>query len=203
MAKEPDSLLAYARLVIDALEAAQVVYLLGGALATTAWAEPRSTLDVDLVISLPPEQIVPLSNELAQRGILLPPDLILDQLVESREDVALVAYHREASFKAEFFLLRPGDELRAAALGRRVWVEMEPPIGHVFVHSPEDLILYKLHYFSLSQQTKHIRDITSLLAARSTRLDYAYLEGWVQRLRLQPVWQAMRAEARARGVNVP
>jgi hypothetical protein len=203
MAREPESLKAYARSVIDALEAAQVQYLLGGALAAAVWGEPRSTLDVDLVISLPPEQIVPFSNELGLRGILLPPDLILDQLVETREDIALVAYHREATFKAEFFLLRPGDELRATALARRVWVEMEPPLGHVYVHSPEDLILYKLQYFALSQQTKHVRDITSLLMARGSRLDFAYVEGWVERLRLQSNWNAMRSEARARGANIP
>ncbi len=203
MANEPASLHAFARLVIDALEAAQVDYLLGGALATAAWGEPRMTLDVDLVVSLPPEQIVPLSTELALRGILLPPDLILDQLLETREDIALVAYHTEAAFKAEFFPLRPGDELRATALARRVWVELAPPLGHVYVHSPEDLVLYKLSYFRVSQQTKHLRDIASLLLARGPLLDYAYLSEWVRRLELQSTWQTMRAEARARGAQVP
>ena len=53
----PGDLLSFARLVIDALEAAEINYALGGALAVAAWAEARSTQDVDLVISLPVEQM--------------------------------------------------------------------------------------------------------------------------------------------------
>ena len=51
------SILEFARLVIDALEATGIDYLLGGSLALIAWGEPRSTLDVDIVISLPGERI--------------------------------------------------------------------------------------------------------------------------------------------------
>ena len=39
------SILEFARLVIDALEATGIDYLLGGSLALIAWGEPRSTLD--------------------------------------------------------------------------------------------------------------------------------------------------------------
>ena len=201
--KEPASIAAFARLVIDALEAAQIDYLLGGALAAGVWGEPRSTLDVDLVVSVPPEQITRLSDELALRNILLPPDLILDQLVETRADLAMVAYHATAIFKAELFPLRPGDELRAAALARRLWVEAPPPLGGIYVHTPEDLILYKLSYYMISQQTKHVRDIISLLLARGPTLDFTYIGEWVRRLGLQPAWQTMLAEARARGAQLP
>jgi hypothetical protein len=189
---------AFARLVIDALEAAQVDYLLGGALATVAWGEPRSTQDVDLVINLPPEQVARLSQELEQRGLVLPPDLMLDQLLETRGDLALVAYHAQLGFKAELFPLRPDDPLRASALARRTLVTLEPPLGAVYVHSPEDLILYKLSYYRISQQTKHVRDIASILLSRGADLDYAYLDEWVGRLRLQPLWAAVRHEARQR-----
>jgi hypothetical protein len=193
---------AFARLVIDALEAAEVEYLLGGALATAAWGEPRSTQDVDLVINLSPEQIVRLSQELAARGILLPPDLMLDQLLEVRGDIALVAYHGETGLKAELFPLRPGDALRASALARRTRVELEPPLGEIYVHAPEDLILYKLSYFGISRQTKHVRDIGSMLMEQGSSLDYVYINHWVERLRLQSLWTAMRSDARQRGAQV-
>jgi hypothetical protein len=193
---------AFARLVIDALEAAEVEYLLGGALATAAWGEPRSTQDVDLVINLSPEQIVRLSQELAARGILLPPDLMLDQLLEVRGDIALVAYHSETGLKAELFPLRPGDALRASALARRTRVELEPPLGEIYVHAPEDLILYKLSYFGISRQTKHVRDIGSMLMEQGSSLDYVYINHWVERLRLQSLWTAMRSDARQRGAQV-
>ena len=177
--------------------------MLGGALAASIWGEPRSTQDVDFVINLQPEQIPRLSEALARRNILLPADLMLDQLLETRGDVALVCYHTSAGFKAELFPLRPNDELRASALARRVRVERQPPLGGVYLHSPEDLILYKLIYYDISAQTKHLRDIASILAARGPELDRAYLKQWVERLNLQPVWKHMLDEARARGTHFP
>ena len=59
----------------------------------------------------------------------------------------------------------------------------------VYVHSPEDLILYKLHYFSLSQQPKHIRDIASIVQTLGDELDTAYIGQWVARLGLDELWQ--------------
>lgn len=170
-------------------------YLLGGALAVAAWAEARSTQDVDLVIDLAVEQIRPLSEELARRGILMPADLMLNVLTESRGDVALVGYHTLWGHKAELFPLRPGDDLRASALSRRRLVDLGEPLGQVYVHSPEDLILYKLRYYSLSQQPKHVRDITAVLLALTSSLDYPYLTTWTRRLGLDAVWRYMQSQA--------
>ncbi len=61
MAEERIGLLEFARLVIDALEAAEVTYLIDGALAVWAWGEPRTTQDFDLVIHLPFERVYALS----------------------------------------------------------------------------------------------------------------------------------------------
>jgi hypothetical protein len=41
--------------------------------------------------------------------------------------------------------------LRQSAFQRREQVDYGPPIGKVYIHSPEDLILYQLMYFGLSQ----------------------------------------------------
>jgi hypothetical protein len=81
--------------------------------------------------------------------------------------------------------------LRSSALSRRVKVDFGPTIGEVFVHSPEDLILYKTWYFSISQQTKHIRDIAAILKSNRSSLDYKYLQTWMERKGLQTTWQAI------------
>ena len=41
MAEERLSFVAFARLVLDALEASEITYLIGGAVAVWAWGEPR------------------------------------------------------------------------------------------------------------------------------------------------------------------
>ena len=177
--------------------------MLGGSLALAAWGEPRSTLDVDLVVDLPVEQMPRLAEALARRGINLPAELMLDLWLEQRGDVALVAYHPVAGFKAELFMQRPGNRLRASALARRRPVDLGAPLGVVNLHTPEDLMLYKLQYYDLSEQTKHVRDILGILLARGPALDWDYLNRWVGELQLTKVWQFMVAEARRLGADLP
>ena len=59
---------------------------------------------------------------------------------------------------------------------------------------PEDLILYKLRYYAISQQTKHIRDIGSILESVGEELDWDYLNERVVRLRLEPAWFELLGE---------
>ncbi|MFN8489096.1 MAG: hypothetical protein U0350_16025 [Caldilineaceae bacterium] len=178
----------FTRLVLDALEAAKIDYMIGGSVGLLAWGEPRTTRDFDLVVNLPPEQIYALSKELEQRDMLVPWEVLLDLLLQAEGDLPVNAIHLYTGFKAELFLLRPEDTFRAAALARRRLVDIGPPLGTVYVHAPEDLIIYKLRYYQLSQQPKHIRDIQSILKASGAELDYAYLEQWITYFNLSSPW---------------
>lgn len=191
MSAEPIGYGEFVRLVIEALEAAGVEYLIGGAVAAWAWGEPRSTLDIDLVVDIPLEAVVPLSTELEKRDMLVPPDIILENLLEARADLPINTIHMHSGFKADLYPLRRGDELRQSALKRRVQVDLGPPIGQVFIHSPEDLIIYKTWYFSLSRQTKHLRDISAVLAALGDQLDVVYVETWMERQGLLNIWKEL------------
>ena len=102
------------------------------------------------------------------------------------------AIHLDTGYKAEFFLLRPGDTFRETAFARRRLVDLGPPLGKVYVHAPEDLILNKLHYFGLSYQPRHVRDIVSILLALGEELDLNYIESWAVRLGLTALWQKVR-----------
>jgi hypothetical protein len=85
--------------------------------------------------------------------------------------------------KAEFreVLLSFGSHAKSA-FQRREPVDYGPPIGKVYLHSPEDLILYKLMYFGLSQQSKHSRDIAAILKAKKQERQMDYIEGWASLL---------------------
>jgi hypothetical protein len=60
-------------------------------------------------------------------------------------DLPLNALHLHSTNKAEMFLLREGDEYRRISLSRRRLVDMGEPLGKVYVHSPEDLIINKVY----------------------------------------------------------
>jgi hypothetical protein len=191
MNASPLDITGFLKLVIEALEAAGVEYLIGGAIAEWAWGEPRATQDLDLVINLPIEAVGKLSQELEKRDMLVPAEIILDTLLEDRADIPINAIHVYSGLKADLYLVRAGDELRRSAFQRRQRVDYGPPIDHVYIHSPEDLILYKLIYFQISQQSKHARDIAAILRAKQHQLDLEYLEVWVTRLGLSSLWGEM------------
>lgn len=184
----------FARLVLDSLEATGLDYLIGGAVAVWAYAEPRTTRDFDVVVNLPGDQIRRLSEELARRDMLVPPDVIVDLLLQPEGDLPVSAIHLYSGNKADIYLLRAGDEFRRASLAHRRRVDLGPPLGEVYVHAPEDLILNKVHFFGISGQEKHIRDIAAILVYLDEQLDWMYFYSWLDQLGLRPIWDVIRDE---------
>lgn len=182
----------FLKMILSVLEKVGIDYMVGGAVAVWPWGEPRSTQDIDIVIHLGIEQINALSKELEKAEIFVPPDIILENLNEIRGDLPINAIHGASGYKAEMFLMREDDELRKTALERRVKVNFGSEIGEVFIHSPEDLIIYKMLYYSLSQQTKHIRDIGSIIKSRGDKLDYEYIQMWAREKQLTAIWQEIQ-----------
>ena len=192
------SLLDFARLMLDAIEATGAEYMLGGALAVMAYAEARATQDVDVVVNLPVERIQDFSRELEKRQVLIPPDLILERFFDPQGDIPLSGAHLHSGQRADIFLLQEGDPLRVSALARKRLIDLGSPLGQVYVHAPEDLILYKLRYFAISEQDKHIRDIAALIYAQQEKLDETYLNTWIQTSGLELYWQHIQGEAARR-----
>jgi len=188
----------FVRLVIQALMAADVSYMIGGAVATWAWGEPRATLDMDVVVNIPIESVSCLSQELQKRDMLVQADIIMDNIQETRADLPINARHMHSGYKADLYPLREGDDLRASAFERRQKIDLGEPLGEVYLHSPEDLIIYKLWYYSLSQQIKHLRDITSIVITLGDQLDYQYIDFWVIKKGLTSLWGELLAKIRSR-----
>jgi hypothetical protein len=191
MNDQPLDITGFLKLILETLEVSGVEYMIGGAIAEWDWGEPRATQDLDIVINLPIKAIGRFSKELGKRKMLVPADIILDAMKEDRADVPLNAIHMYSGLKADLYLMRAGDKLRQSAFERRVKVDYGPPIGKVYVHSPEDLILYKLMYLGLSGQPKHARDIAAILRAKKNQLDLRYIEERVNRLGFGSVWNEM------------
>lgn len=186
----------FVRQVIAAVEAAGVAYMIGGAVAAWAWGEPRASLDLDLVVDIPLEAVGQLSKELEKRDMLVPEEIILDIILEDKADLPVNAIHMHSGYKADLYPLREGDELRVSAFERRQKIDLGEPLGEIYLHSPEDLIIYKLWFYSLSKQTKHIRDITSVVMTLAEDLDFDYIEGWADKMGLTSIWGDLLARIR-------
>jgi len=165
--------------------------MVGGAVAAWAWGEPRATRDLDVVVQVHIEAVNRLSEELTARDMLVPTDIILNHMLDDRADIPLSAIHMHSGFKADIYLLRQGDSLREEAFKRRKLVDLGPELGKIYLHSPEDLIIYKLWYYSLSQQTKHIHDIAAIVSTMGEELDQEYITRWAKEKEVMSLWDEL------------
>ena len=123
--------------------------------------------------------------------MFIPTEIILDSILEGRADIPINAIHMHSGLKADSYAVREREELRQSAFQRREQMDYGPPVGKVYIHSPEDLILYMLIYFGLSPQPKHSRDITAILKLKKNELDLDHIEQWAASLGLSSLWKEM------------
>jgi hypothetical protein len=146
--------------VLDALRANGVPYILTGSLASNLYGIPRSTMDVDLVVSMAAESIGELLNQ-------LPVDFRLDPQVSFETITGTTRYVLEVTghdYKAELFLLSddPHDQSRFARRRSTTVAGRE-----VFVPTPEDVIISKLRWYLRAKRSKDMDDVRNVLGSAS------------------------------------
>lgn len=168
--------------VTDLLDALGVPYFLGGSLASSLLGEPRSTVDVDLVIALRSSDVGALLEGLAS-------EFYVD------EDAARAAVERRASFnaihqptvlKVDFFVLGDASFDRAQLERRRRSAPLEASGRSVWVSSAEDLVLRKLDWYRQGGgvSDRQWRDVLGVLKVQAGRLDLDHLRRWAATLGL-------------------
>jgi hypothetical protein len=157
--------------VIEALEECGVPYILVGSYSTNAYGIPRSTQDADFVIELGETSITELARRLAP-SIRIDPQMSFEAVTMTRRYIAEVV---GTPFKIEFFLLNddPHSQERfrrrqlVSALDRQVWLP-----------TPEDVIVTKLHWALLANRSKDRDDARDVIAVQGDRIDWDYVHRW-------------------------
>lgn len=190
MTPEP---IAVTLLVVQALEALEVPYLIGGSMAGALHGVPRATNDADFVVDLKMEQV-----EAFVRFVT--PAFYADvdsirQAVRAKRSFNLI--HLATMFKVDIFVrrARPFDQSQFA---RRInAVIATDPEQTAFVASAEDTILAKLEWFRMGGEVsdRQWRDILGILKAQGERLDRAYMQEWAVRLQLEELLERALREA--------
>lgn len=170
------------RVVVRALEAAEIPYMLTGSFASAYHATPRATQDIDLVIS-------PTREALRALVAAFPHDRYY-----AEESAALDALEREGQFNVidietgwkVDFIIRRSRPFSRTEFDRRQQVDL----GGVplFIASAEDLVIAKLEWAKAGGSERQLEDAASVLRMRGREVDMIYIGRWVQELGLQDQW---------------
>ncbi len=184
-----------ALLVADALEACHVRYLVGGSLASAVSGEPRSTLDVDLVVELNEKDVEPLVAALGDR-FHVDADSIR-RAVRERSSTNVI--HYPTSTKVDLFIMG-GSPIDAEQMNRRQRVQVSTePDRWLYVHTPEDILLQKLRWYRMGNEVsdRQWRDILGIILVQGDRLDQAYLSHGADLLGVSELLQRALSECQS------
>jgi hypothetical protein len=193
MADLPDHFEVAAR-VIAALEGVGATYVIGGSLASAFAGEPRSTIDVDFVVALDPQQVTPLLSALAPEFYV--PEAALRRAVETRGSANLI--HQDSQIKVDIYVAG-GTPLDAQQLARRRPIEPRPGLI-IYVYTPEDILLQKLRWYRKGGEVsdRQWRDILGIIRTQGEALDRTYLEANAHALDVESLLDRALDEAGAR-----
>ncbi len=159
--------------VLDLVEAQGMPYYVMGGIAARTWGLPRSTFDVDLSLSLPPEEVAGFCAKASQAGFVVP-EIHLKGFADTLKGMRKFSF-QDAAFpkpvEVDVFLVTTPYQLEALRRRREVAYEGR----NVRMISPEDLILHKL----LAGRPKDLSDIDDILLIQG-EVDRSYLRTWAK-----------------------
>ena len=161
--------------MVAKLDASEIPYMLSGSVASSAYGKPRSTEDLDIIIS-------PTLPQLNALLVALPPDeyyasfeaakaAFFEQSMFNVIDLATgwkvdLIFLKSKGFEKEKFARR----VKHSVLGRQI-----------LMVTPEDSILSKLEWRKESRSERQYVDAVNV-AARIENLDLNYLHRWAKEL---------------------
>lgn len=176
--------------VSQVLERARVEFMVTGSLASSLQGEPRSTHDIDLVVSMPPDAVSPLLAAFASPDYYLSEEAIRKAIAGKKMFNLLSVLDGE---KVDFWLLTD-EAYDRSRFSRRLTETIQ---GHaVPVSAPEDTIIAKLKWCKSSGGSeKQFRDALRVYEVQLPVLDRNYMRKWVGLLGLQELWERLENEA--------
>ncbi|MGH7550060.1 MAG: hypothetical protein ACREK3_04815 [Gemmatimonadota bacterium] len=179
---ELDELLEH---LVRALEDLNLPYALTGSIASMAYGEPRTTLDIDAVVDVSQENLPGLHRRFPE------PDFFLDEvaarrLIADRQQFQILS--PASGFKIDIYIPRSALDWSQIRESRRIEVTsgLEARLS-----PPEQVIVSKLIFYREGRSPKHPRDIASMLRISGDTIDLAVIEDWVEELGLADTWATL------------
>ncbi|MEO8497754.1 MAG: hypothetical protein ABI614_22030 [Planctomycetota bacterium] len=176
--------------VLDVLESMDIPYFVTGSWASSLQGEPRSTHDLDLVVSLAIHKVPGLLAAFASPDYYLS-DVSVKEAIHHQSMFNLL--DNRSGDKVDFWMLtnESWDQERFA---RRTTIQLYN--RDVRITTPEDTILAKLRWSKLSGGSeKQFADALRVYEVQRSALDVEYIAKWATQLDVADLWQRLQQEA--------
>jgi hypothetical protein len=174
------------RRVVQALDAAGIPYMLTGSFASAYHALPRATQDIDLVIAPDRDQLGKLVRAFSAPSYYCDAGAALEAL---EEESLFNVIDLATGWKIDF-IIRKSREFSLTEFARRQPIAFEGL--DLSIATAEDVLLSKLEWAKLGQSERQLEDAAWLLRRQGDGLDRAYIERWVDALRVAEQWEVVQ-----------
>jgi hypothetical protein len=170
-----------------------ISYALGGSMASSIHGIRRDTLDADITAE-------PFPGKESQLVAGFGPDYYVSlpavqQAVRQRESFNII--NTSTGFKVDVFI-RKDRAFEQSAMARRLTVYLpDSPSEPLVLHTAEDMILFKLWWYRLGQESaaQQWSDVLGVLKVQAGKLDSAYLDHWAADLGVGDLLARVRQES--------
>ncbi len=166
------------------LNALGVPWMAVGSIASSAYGERRTTLDLDVVAVVGRDHAARFLAVFPEADFYCPPAEVINAESARSERGHFNLIHHHSVYKADIYLSTGSDFERWAFANRRAVKAGETA---VWLAPPEFIIVQKLEFFRESRSEKHVRDIRGMLAV--TDVDRAVIVQEVERRGLADEWR--------------
>jgi len=181
------------REVVTIFGSLDIPYALGGSMASSVFGVDRYTRDADITVE-------PFPGKESKLAASFGPEYYLSlqavqQAVRDRSTFNII--NTSTGFKVDVFV-RKSQEFEESAMARRVTLELPDAPGQpLFFHSPEDVILFKLRWYRMGNETSEQQwsDVLGVLKVQGNQLEFDYLERWATELGVGDLLARARQQA--------
>jgi len=170
------------------LEWANADYFVTDSMASMAYGEYRSTLDVDVVVDLKYVHVRDLLDRFHQPEYYLS-DIAIREAMENCSQFIIIQV--PTGLKIDV-MIPDNTPYNTSRFARAREIKITPDES-VRVSAPEDVILKKLEYYKEGGSDKHPRDIASMIKVSGETFDREYLERWAAALGVVEEWNRIKA----------
>jgi len=175
------------RKVVRALDDNQIDYMITGSTASSFYGEPRSTHDIDVVISISPEDVKKLALSFPEKEFHFDKEEFVEAIKNQR--MANVIDKTEGD-KIDFWVLSEDAFYRESFLRK---IEADFMGIKIKFPTPEDVIVLKLKWARESGGSeKQLRDVKGVYEVCQEKLDLGYIEKWTAQLGLKDLWAEVK-----------